>query len=182
MRLQLLAQFEDMVKQYQRDIVSFHYRMVGNTFEAEDLAQETFIKAYKKLDSMKDKKKVKSWLYAIARNTTIDFFRKNKNRSVPLDSTVLENYAEATAVDYRSDVMRREVSKEVQHHLGELPREDQMIVRLLYYEGFSYSEICELLHMNQNTLKSRLHRARKMLLAAVQANNLLREAVLDYQQ
>ena len=169
------------MKKYQRDILNFHYRLVGNRFEAEDLAQETFLKAYNKLESLKEKNKIKSWLYSIARNVTIDFFRKNKNRSIPLDSVILENYARATAVDYREDVMKSEISIEMQKCLLQLSESDQMIVKLLYYEGFSYKEICDLMDINQNTLKSRLHRARKVLLAAIQANNLLREVAVDYQ-
>src|SRR3989338_7870449 len=105
MRLQLLAQFEGVVQEYHRDILNFLYRLVGNRTEAEDLAQEAFIKAYKKLETLQEPEKMKSWLFSIARNVTIDFFRRNKNHSIPLDSTILENYARATAVDYRTDVM-----------------------------------------------------------------------------
>ena len=181
MRLKLLGQFEEMVGQYQKDIVNFHYRLTGNRFEAEDLAQETFIKAYKNLDALKEQDKARSWLYSIARNVTIDFFRRNKNRSIPLDSAIMENYARATAVDYRNDVMQSEVSQELQKCLAALSEDDRMIVKLLYYEGFSYMEICDLLNINQNTLKSRLHRARKVLLAAIRANDLLREVAVDYQ-
>src|SRR3989344_1616637 len=181
MRLQLLQQFEKVVEQYQRDILNFHYRLCGNRFEAEDLAQETFIKAYKKLESLKEQEKMKSWLFSIARNVTIDFFRRNKEKSIPLDNVLLENYARATAVDYLGDVMHAEVSQELQKCMALLSEEDRMIVKLLYYEGFSYKEICDLLQINQNTLKSRLHRARKVLLAAVQANDLLREVAVDYQ-
>lgn len=180
MRLKLLEQFEKVVEQYQRDILNFHYRLVGNRFEAEDLSQETFIKAYKNLASLNEPDKMKSWLFSIARNVTIDFFRKNKNHSIPLDNVMLEYYARATAVDYRDEVAAREIGQEIQKTLGQLHPDDRMIVKLLYYEGFSYKEICQLLNINQNTLKSRLHRARKVLLAAIQANNLLREVALEY--
>ncbi|MEK7615607.1 MAG: RNA polymerase sigma factor [Patescibacteria group bacterium] len=181
MRLKLLGQFEKLVEQYQRDIVNFHYRLVGNRPDAEDLAQETFLKVYHKLDSLKDQEKVKSWMYSVARNVTIDFFRRNKNKSIPLDNLLLENYARATAVDYRDEISSKEISQELQKTVAQLSTEDQTIVKLLYYEGFSYREICDLLHINQNTLKSRLHRARKVLLAAIQANDLLREVAIEYQ-
>ena len=181
MRIELLEQFEDIVQRYQRDIVNFHYRLVGNRFEAEDLAQETFIKMFNNIDSLKDQDKLKSWLYSIARNVAIDFFRKNKNASITLDSVILENYARATAVDYRTDVASKEVSSELKRTIEKLGKQDQTIIRLLYYEGFSYKEICALLNINKNTLKSRLHRARKVLLAAIQANDLLREVAVEYQ-
>lgn len=181
MRLKLLRQFEEVVRQYQRDIINFHYRLVGNRFEAEDLAQETFIKAYRRLESLKEPDKLKSWLFRIARNVTIDFFRKNKEHTIPLDSVTLEYYARTAAVDHRDDLTKKEVSIELKKTIDQLNKDDQIIVKLLYYEGFSYEEICELLRINQNTLKSRLHRARKILLAAIQANSLLREVAVEYQ-
>src|SRR3989344_3360953 len=181
MQAEQAKQFEVIVNRYQRDLVNFHYRFVGNRYEAEDLAQETFIKAYKKFDTLKEPEKLKSWVYSIARNTVIDFFRKNKNKAFALDSAILENIPETTAVDYQERVANMEVSKELEHCIDQLVKEDRAIIKLLYYEGFSYKEIGELLHINQNTLKSRLHRARKILLASIQASPALKETVLEYE-
>jgi len=180
MRIQQLNNFEDLVKKHQKEIVNFHYRLVGNCFEAEDLAQETFIKAYKKLDSVKDQKKIKSWLFSIARNITIDFFRRKKEKTVALDNTILENYSRENAVDYQAQVINNEISKELQACIQKLQPEDRMIIKLLYYEGFSYKEIADLMNMNHNTLKSRLHRARKMLLEIIEANHLLKDVAIMY--
>lgn len=176
-----IKQFEEIVNQYQRDLVNFHYRFVGNRPEAEDLAQDTFIKAYKKFDTLKEPDKLKSWLFQIARNTVIDFFRRNKNKPFAMDSAILENIPEAATVDYQSRAADMEVSKELEHCIDRLVKEDRAIIKLLYYEGFSYKEISELLNINQNTLKSRLHRARKILLEAIQANPALRETTLEYE-
>ncbi|HLC95685.1 MAG TPA: sigma-70 family RNA polymerase sigma factor [Patescibacteria group bacterium] len=180
MNTELLAKFEEIVRQYQKDIVNFHYRLVGNRFEAEDLAQQTFLKAYNKFDSLKEQEKVKSWLYSIARNVTIDFFRKNKNRAVPLDDLIMDNYARTTAVDYRNEVLAKELSQEIRKCVAKLPAEDQRIVKLLYFEGFSYKEIGNMMNINQNTLKSRLHRARKLIASAIQENPLLKDIVPAY--
>lgn len=176
-----IIKFEETVNQYQRDLINFHYRFVGNRPEAEDLAQDTFIKAYKKFDTLKESDKLKSWLFQIARNTVIDFFRKNKNRAFAMDSTVLENIADTASIDYQSRVAQMEVSKELEHCIAQLVKEDRAIIKLLYYEGFSYKDIGELLHMNQNTLKSRLHRARKILLEEIQTNAILKDTVLEYE-
>ncbi len=62
MEIQKLKEIEDLVNKHQREIISFHYRFVGNLTDAEDLAQETFIKAYKKINTIKAYKKAKSWL------------------------------------------------------------------------------------------------------------------------
>lgn len=176
-----LQQFEKIVNQYQRDLINFHYRFVGNRFEAEDLAQETFIKAYKKFDTLKEPQKLKSWLFAIARNTVIDFFRKNKNREITVDSDFIQNVAEMTTSDYQERLVNMEISKELERCIEQLVQEDRAIIKLLYYEGFSYKEIAQLLKINENTLKSRLHRARKVLLASIKASEPLKDLFLEYE-
>lgn len=181
MRTELLEKFEELVNKHQKEIINFHYRLTGNRFEADDLAQETFIKAYRHLDSIKEPEKVRSWLYSIARNTAMDFFRKNKEHTISLDNNVLEYHARTTAIDYNRQVAAAEISDELERCLQQLDPEDRLIVKLLYYEGFSYEEISKLLHINPNTLKSRLHRARKVLLVAVQGNEALRDVVASYQ-
>src|SRR3989344_5863191 len=126
MRNELLQQFEGVVAQNSRDILNYIYRLVGNNYEAEDLAQEAFIKAFQKFESLEDRDKARSWLYSIARNVTIDYFRRNKHRSIPLDEMILDNYARATAVDYRDDVLKKEVSKEIGKHVAALSAQDRM--------------------------------------------------------
>lgn len=168
-------QFGEVVEKYQRDIINFHYRFVRNRFEAEDLAQETFIKAYKKIHTLQDAAKIKSWLLSIARNVMVDSFRRNKEKSVALDQNILEFYANSETVDHRTEVLNDETSRELQTCISKLEEQDQKIVRLLYYEGFSYKEIAQLLGMNQNTLKSRLHRARASLVEIIQSNGLVTE-------
>lgn len=175
-----LKKFEEIVNLYQRSLVNFHYRFVGDRYEAENLAQDTFIKAYRKFDTVKDPEKLKSWIFSIARNTVIDFFRKNKNREIALGNEMIESFVEATTIDSGSQVYNDEISSELQRCIGLLPPQDQMLIKLLYYEGFSYKEISQLLKINQNTLKSRLHRARTILLEMIQTNDLLKEVAFQY--
>ncbi len=172
MREALLKQFEGIVAQYHREILNYVYRLVGNNYEAEDLTQEAFIKAFQKFESLKELAKVRSWLYSIARNVTIDFFRRNKNQNIRLDDMILENYARATATDYRNEILKKEISREMTATLANLPEQDRTIIKLLYYEGFSYTEIGTLLHLNQNTLKSRLHRTRKALFGILKSKKI----------
>jgi RNA polymerase sigma-70 factor (ECF subfamily) len=176
-----LEKIEDLMEKHHREIINFHYRFVGNRFDAEDLAQETFIKAYKKLNALKEPAKAKGWLYSIARNTVIDFFRKNKKKDLALSDALLENAAKTAAVDYQEQAVNREVSKELDRCIDELVKEDRAIIRLLYYEGFSYKEIADLLNINENTLKSRLHRARKVLLEMIRTSKRLEDITLQYE-
>lgn len=181
MRTALLRQFEQLVEHYQQDIINFHYRMVGNRFDAENLAQETFIKAFKKISSLKDAKKVKSWFYAIARNVVMDFFRKSRNGAILMENGVLQNYLHAPETDYQATAESLEMCRELEKVIARLDPQDRILIKLLYYEGFSYSEVAQLLSMNKNTVKSRLYRARKFLLEAIRANEILRDFALRYQ-
>lgn len=177
----VLQKFEAIVSQYQKSIINFHYRFVGDKYEAENLAQDTFVKAYLKFDTLKEEQKLKSWLFSIARHVVIDFFRKNKHREIAFGNGMVEAMAETAAVDFQAQLDNDEISQELARCIDQLSAQDKVIIKLLYFEGFSYKEISRLLKINPNTLKSRLHRARTMLLETVQANVLLREVALQYQ-
>jgi RNA polymerase sigma-70 factor, ECF subfamily len=181
MKPRQLKKFERIVKENQRAIINFHYRFTGDRFEAENLAQETFIKAYLKYNTLKESKKFKSWLFSIARNIVIDFFRKNKNREVALGNEMVENYIETTSADFQNHVENDEITKELEKCIDTLSSQDRTLIKLLYFEGFSYKEISQIMKINQNTLKSRLHRARTTLLETIRANNLLSDIALQYE-
>jgi RNA polymerase sigma-70 factor (ECF subfamily) len=179
MDIQDPKQFEEIIKTYHKELIRFHYRFTNNRYDAEDLAQETFVKAYFKFHTLEDQSKLKSWLYQIARNIVIDFFRKNKKRreDVSLDSVILENMPEHVNYHYQQDILDSELRKEMDRCLNKLSTEDQKIVKMLYYEGFSYQEIGQLFNINQNTLKSRLHRARKFLQEVISASAILKDVI-----
>jgi len=172
--------FEKIVDQYQKSLINFHYRFVGNRQDAEDLAQETFLKVYLKLDTLKEGQKLRSWIFSIARNQAIDFFRKHKDREVALESEVLEyfaEYASNSSDDHEGNILNKQVAKELNTYLRELSDEDRRIIKLLYYEGLTYKEISKMMNINQNTLKSRLHRVRKVLLRAIRGNKVLKNVI-----
>ena len=98
-----------------------------------------------------------------------------------LGNEMVENFLEGTAtVAVSAQIDEDEISKELQRCIDQLSGQDKMLIKLLYYEGFTYKEIGQILHINQNTLKSRLHRARTMLLDIIQHNDLLRDVAIQY--
>lgn len=181
-----MRKFEEVVSEYQKSIINFHYRFIGDRYEAENLAQDTFIKAYLKFATLKDKKKLKSWLFSIARNVVIDFFRRNKNREIAFGNEIVENFIETAGADYQiqnqiqNQIDKDEVALELEKCIDQLSAQDKTLIKLLYYEGFSYREISDLLKINQNTLKSRLHRARTLLFEIIKGNDLLKDLALEY--
>src|SRR3989344_577927 len=172
MKLDNYNNFEQIVKEYQSHIINFHYRFTGNRFEAEDLAQETFIKSYKKLHTLKEPEKLKIWLFHIARNSAVDFFRKNKHRAIPVDHEVLASLAISESPDYEKLAEENNLTRELKNCVNLLEENEKLLINLLYYHDFSYKQIGKMLNINQNTLKSRLRRARISLFDIIRSKGL----------
>lgn len=134
--------------------------LAGSGIEAEDILQETFLKAYKSLDQFEGKSNMYTWLYSIARNKCIDEFRKGKNEpnrsSIPVEEYELES-EEYKAKDQQEDI---ELLKEAISNLPELLKS---IVVMKSIDGLTYPEIAEVTGVNEQTLKNRMFRARKQL-------------------
>ena len=172
--------FEHIVLEYQNTLINFHFRFTGSRADAEDLTQDTFIKAYKKLHTLKEFDKLRSWLFCIARRVSIDHYRKYKNREIPIDNEALVALAvknESQSPEVLAE--KNEVNREMKKCISSLPQEDRLLIELLYYYEFSYKEISEILNINKNTLKSRLYRTRKTLVGIVEKNTILKGASLS---
>lgn len=163
--------FRLLVERYQRPILSLIARMVGDPSLAEDLAQEVFVKAYRKLGTFDISRKLSSWLFKIAHNTTLDYLRRSKPEIVHLEATgsgseesweVLKADA-AEEPDHRAE--RSELMAHLDAALGRLKPGYREILLLRFKEGLAYHEIAEVTGLAMGTVKVRLHRARKRLAA-----------------
>jgi RNA polymerase sigma-70 factor (ECF subfamily) len=145
-------------------------RMTKNESDAQDLVQETFLRAYKNFDRFEEGTNCKAWLFRIMTNTFINVYRSKQKEagSVSFDD-VDDNYlynqlAESTeSGDPERDLFAKMVDKDVVEAIEQLPAEFRMVVVLAFYEGFAYQEIADILGIQVGTVKSRLHRGRKML-------------------
>lgn len=134
--------------------------LAGSEIEAEDILQETFLKAYKNLDQFQGKSNMYTWLYSIARNKCIDEFRKRKNES-NRSSIPVEEY-ELESEEYKSEDAKEDV-KLLKEAIAQLPEILRSIVVMKSIDGLSYPEISEVTGVNEQTLKNRMFRARKQL-------------------
>ncbi len=163
--------FRVLVERYQRPILSVIGRMVGEASLAEDLAQEVFVKAYLKLATFDRQRKLSSWLFKIAHNTTIDHLRRKVPETVPLEasSTDSEDSWEILRADENQSPDRRAESSELMTRLdgalGRLKPSYREILLLRFHQGLAYHEIAEVTGLAMGTVKVRLHRARKRLAA-----------------
>ncbi len=156
------AQFLKYYWEYHEKIYRYlFFRAYEDRALAEDLTSETFLKAFEKLDTFDSDQKFSAWLYAIARNTLIDYFRKNKrNTEMSLDDHEQDFVASENLVDQLNQKLtRQQLLKAVQ----KLPENLREVVLLKYFNDYKNSEIEELLALNPNTLRTHLHRAIKQL-------------------
>lgn len=161
--------FEDIVVLFQSKIYQHCYRMLGNAHEAEDVAQEAFIRAYVNIHSYDDSRKFSTWLYRIATNLSIDRLRKRKPDYF-LDAEIkgtdgLDMYSQL-ATDARlpeEEVQGMELEKMIYQEIANLPPIYRSIITLRYLEEFPLKEISEIMDLPLGTVKTRIHRGREAL-------------------
>src|SRR3989344_6691140 len=161
---------EELFGRYFKRIYAFLYRYAGNAQDAEDIAQETFLKAWRNLKKFDVNKSFKTWLFTIAKNSAIDFLKKKR----ALVFSDFENAGENALVKILRDPAptpaklseRNEEIRGLAFSFARLPRKYGKIIFLRYDEDLSFSEIARFLGEKLNTVKSRHRRALMMLKAA----------------
>ncbi len=146
-------------------------RMTRSAEDAEDLIQETFLKAYKYYGRFAEGTNLKAWLFKIMKNTFINTYRKRKLQPTQVDFDDVREGLEETLMDRISVVnsdpeegfLFDEVDHEVRETLVSLPYDYKMVVLLADLEGFAYKEIAEILEVPVGTVMSRLYRGRRMM-------------------
>lgn len=162
--------FEWVVRKYQKRIYFVVLKMVMNHDDANDVLQDTFIKAYTKLDTYDSHYPFYPWLYRIAINTALNH-QKKKTRDRLLSLEVSDdNHHEVLTKppDQMTEMEGDELAIKLEEALGKLPPEQRLVFSLRVQEGFSYQEISDYLEISMGTVMSRLSRAREKLRALLQ--------------
>lgn len=162
----------DLVRRYERSVFNLIVRMVRDPATAEDLAQETFVKVFSRLDQYDSRFKLASWILKIAHNTAIDHLRRPNPRTSSLDDP--DNGPATELADPASPsplvgVERRELAAVLDAAIERLRPEYRQIVVLRYQEDLDYEEIADVLGLPLGTVKSYLHRARLEMAETVRA-------------
>jgi RNA polymerase sigma-70 factor, ECF subfamily len=157
--------FAVLVERYQRRVVGVALAVVHNQDDALELAQETFVRAYQNLAKFESRSSFSTWLYRIAANLAIDFWRR-EGRHVVLQGEDAENEMRripSEIGDSFKTTTRSELSARLSKALEELTPEHRAVILLREVEGLSYDEISEVLQCPRGTVMSRLHYARNRL-------------------
>jgi RNA polymerase sigma-70 factor (ECF subfamily) len=158
--------FSRLMEMYQTPIFNLAYRMLGDGAEAEDAAQETFLRAYTRLATYDTKRSFKTWLFSIASHHCIDRLRKRRLTWVSIDEPLPPNLAPALAEPSpgpEERAARGQQSARIQQQLAHLSPDDRAVIVMRYWYDFSYEEIADATGGTVSAVKSRLHRARLAL-------------------
>lgn len=167
--------YRDLLLRYQRPVLSLIRRMVRNSSQAEDLAQEVFLKAFRALKSYDQGRKFSSWLFKIAHNTAIDQLRRKELITVPLETPdqnepdLVAMLPDASAETPAGRAERRDLAAAIEGAVASLKPLYREVVVLRYQEGLAYEEIAEVTGLPLGTVKTHLFRARKAMVAHLEA-------------
>jgi RNA polymerase sigma-70 factor (ECF subfamily) len=171
------AAYRELVRRYERPVFALLYRMVRDRELAEDLAQETFVKALNAIDSYRPEFKFSSWIFKIANNAAIDHLRRRELDTLSLDGsphaeTPEAMQATALQIGARQEspldtVEAKELGGAIEAAIGRLRPEYRACILLRHVEGRAYEEIAEILDLPLGTVKTYIHRARNELRLAL---------------
>ena len=155
--------YGELVTKYQGAVYGLCFHLVGNFADAQDLAQEAFIRAYLDLRQLREPDKFASWLYSVTTNICKMWLRKRRTEIASLDEVAHEVEFSSEFPSPHETVERKEGRLAVQRAIASLSEKNRLVVTLYYMDGLSYQEISNFLDVPVSTIKSRLHRARLQL-------------------
>lgn len=165
--------YRELLGRFQRPVFSIIYRMIRDREQAEDLAQETFVRVFNNIDRYDPRYKFSSWIFKIATNLTIDHIRRKGLDTVSIDGSrnaVTAEQIQATSITIVSQdenpeelLEAKELGEEIEQAIGKLRPEYRAAILLRHVEGREYQEIAEILSLPLGTVKTYIHRGRNEL-------------------
>lgn len=172
-----VSAFSYLVEKYRDMVYGLSLKMLKNTEDAEELAQDTFVKAFQSIQTYKGGAKFSTWLYRIAYNSAITFMRKRKMTLYSLDEQQLSDRDELNINNRLSEIDRDDLAENLKKAMDTLPPDDQVLVTLYYYEDQSIEDISKITGLTASNVKVKIHRARKKMYLFLKEN--LEEAVFS---
>ncbi len=162
--------FESLIRLIASDVVSLAYYYVGNTEDAKDVAQDVFVKLYKKLGGFRRQASVSTWIYRIVANSSIDFLR-SKKRTVALEEGIIQS--PQAEEDIRSQVEGEDTKGVVREAIDKLPSRQREVIVLKHFEGLKIRQISKVLGCSESSVKTHLFRGLENLKRIIGGKNAL---------
>jgi RNA polymerase sigma-70 factor (ECF subfamily) len=157
------AAYAELVEKYQHMVYTLALKLVGRSEDAQEVAQDAFLKAYQALNSFKEESKFSTWLYKITYRKGLDLLKKRK-RMVQTYSIDGEFNIDIPALEQTWDALEiKEQRTSIKKAVNQLNTDDVMVITLFYFEELSLNEIADVLSLKANAVKVKLFRARKRL-------------------
>jgi RNA polymerase sigma-70 factor, ECF subfamily len=167
--------FAELVTRYQTAVYNLAYRMLGDAGEAEDAAQEVFLRIYRRLATYDADHRFSTWVLSIASHYCIDLLRRKRPWLVPLEN--ISNWMRARSRGPEAAALAVEQQDIVRSLLAKLPEHYRLVLLLRYWHDLGYEEIAQVVDLPVSTIKARLHRARNALAALVNGDGGLADAL-----
>lgn len=161
---------KELYEKYASKMLNLCHRYCRNNIDAEDIMQDGFINVFKKLNSYNGKGSFEGWVRKIMINTAINFYRKNWNKATFSDFSEIESI-----VVPDTDPIDKLSINELLNIIQTLPDDSRVIFNMFAVEGYNHKEITEILQINENTCRSKLFRARKILVEKIRNQNIIIE-------
>jgi RNA polymerase sigma factor (sigma-70 family) len=155
--------YASLVAKHKNLVFSIALKILNNREDAEEVAQDCFLKAFQALKSFEGKSKFSTWLYRIVYNAAISRTRKKRLELIPMDNHVIHNYTEDSVAQGVEGMEAEERRVMVEKALERLPSDDNLLITLFYKGESSIDEISEITGLSSSNVKVRLHRIRKKL-------------------
>ena len=156
--------YSHLVNRHKDMVFTIAVRILKNREDAEEIAQDAFIKAYNSLSNFKQKSKYSTWLYSIVYNAAISRTRKKQLEVQAIDDRIIENYTFDEIQLGEKEIDAEEQKKFINKAIDELPETESILITLYYKEEHSIDQVSEIIGLSSSNVKVRLHRIRKKLL------------------
>lgn len=157
------AAYSSLVEKHKNLVFSIALKILNNREDAEEIAQDSFVKAFHSLRSFENKSKFSTWLYRIVYNAAVSKTRKRSLETIPMDNYVIHNYSEEHLRPGIEEVDQNEQQAMLAKALKCLPDEDGLLINLFYHGSNSIEEISSITGLSASNVKVKLHRIRKKL-------------------
>ena len=158
-----LQVYSVLIDRYKHMVFTLAKKMLKNKEDAEEVAQDAFLKAYKGLSNFKGESKFSTWLYRITYHRSLDYIKKNQRR-LPTNDIPIEDVRSLAVVEEGLDALeQKERRQQIKEAIEILPGDDSVLLTLHYFQELSIKEIAQILDKTEGAIKVNLHRSRKRL-------------------